>query len=326
MMGFLEDQLWASLVDKSTKETENRLVKSPGDEVLLRHTSSRAELQRLNLYLATDLLNEQHYHIPHNAKILRSLIGWQTPKYCGKVFVGSLHSPMELLLMAFKKIFYAPGFCLASTDPGRIYWNKCTEEKCAREKFGDYTNVIFEIDISEFPNFTTLLHPSTQTPKTSEVEAEKECLLSCYNIYEWTGYKLVEYNRYCQVDGNDVHDGGVIPVVSLKVKLYYLENDFEHNAVGGITDLPQQFLEEWLNHKGETSRNRFISPINLHSHFQSLIKSYSSSPAVSGNQIIDWVGRDVFSSGQEATKGPLCRHGRKIDGGEVRTKFEANKV
>jgi len=58
-----------------------------------------------------------------NVYLLRSSIGWQTPKYSGKIYVSAFLATSEIIQMEAKGEFYLTSFYLGSTDPHGIFWN-----------------------------------------------------------------------------------------------------------------------------------------------------------------------------------------------------------
>jgi len=102
-------------------------------------------------------------------------------------------SPIEILTYGFKKIFYIPSFVSTSIDPKKAFEDK---------------NTTIEIDISEFKEYLCLIGKEQSIFFTSE----RECLISCYNIYEYIGYengtlklKLRNYHNLNSVQTNSLN-------------------------------------------------------------------------------------------------------------------------
>eukprot|EP01127_Copromyxa_protea_P024201 TRINITY_DN9400_c0_g1_i1.p1 TRINITY_DN9400_c0_g1~~TRINITY_DN9400_c0_g1_i1.p1 ORF type:complete len:120 (+),score=3.00 TRINITY_DN9400_c0_g1_i1:603-962(+) len=107
---------------------------------------------------------------------------------------------------------------------------------------------MFEIDLSEY-NTRSMIIRDEQTDYD-----EKECLLSCYNVYEWKGYSF---------------DTGK-PTIYLKMCKY---DDWVVN--GSIKDSPHNNLPtEWMNNRGKEMRNRKLSPEAFHKGLMSMAASY----------------------------------------------------
>jgi len=123
-----------------------------------------------------------------------------------KVWRGCDLSPIEIMTYGFKKVFYIPSFVSTSIDPN-----------CAFPK----KNTRIEIDISEFKEYLCLIGPE----HSIYYQNEKECLISCYNIYEYLGY-----------------ENGVL---KLKLRNYHSLNSVETNALNTV--LNSQDIVDALN-------------------------------------------------------------------------------
>ena len=89
-------------------------------------------------------------------------------------------------------MFYIPSFVSTSKNPNKAFPNK---------------NVLMKIDLSEFSDYSGLILPEESDYK------EEECLISCYNIYQFIGY--------------DPENS----VLTLKIKNYYHYNDESKNEI-----------------------------------------------------------------------------------------------
>lgn len=192
------------------------------------------------------------------AKELKSCVGWQTPKYCGKVFRGALHSPLEIFMMSFKRRFYIPSFTSTSICPTKMILDPYPEEPV--DKRG-YQNVIFEIDTSEFPNFSTIIL-SHQSPYD-----ERENLLSCYNIFSWQGFRM---NKWVHPRSKEVFD---MPIISLKIEDYEDLHDLERQCIIGPSG---SVPTEWMTRRGEIVRSRNLTPSQMSHHLQAMWASYDN--------------------------------------------------
>jgi len=190
------------------------------------------------------------------AKDLKSCIGWQTPKYSGKVYRGALHSPMEIFMMSFKHYFYIPSFTSTATSPEKMILTPFPKDP--KPNTG-YQNVIFEIDTTEFPNFSTIILPG-QTDFD-----ESESLLSCYNIFSWQGFRV---NRWENPQANVVH---YIPVISLNIEDYVFNHDLDKQCIIGPVVAVN---EKWMGGKGETVMTRMMTSETLIQNVASLWDSY----------------------------------------------------
>jgi len=127
-------------------------------------------------------------------------------------------------------------------------------------------NVKFEIDMSDYSERSTLIQPhQTQYP------GENECLLSCYNILEWTGYKYA----------------AGIPTVYLKVLNYKAYHDEQTRSIVGSVhaDLPLA----WFLKKGEAARTREMSPERFNALFQILCESYKRNAETNKWKQLTWL-------------------------------------
>lgn len=190
------------------------------------------------------------------AKELKSCIGWQTPKYSGLVFRGALHSPLEIFMMSFKRRFYIPSFTSTSMYPETMILEPCPDDPDPKR---GYQNVIFEIDTSEYPNFSTIILPH-QSPYN-----EKECLLSCYNIFSWQGFRI---NKWVHPKTKVVYN---MPVVSLKVEDYENYHDLENKCIVGPSG---SVPEKWMSKRGDNVRSRNATPERMALVLQELWESY----------------------------------------------------
>jgi hypothetical protein len=147
----------------------NDLVNNKRDAIFYRYTSEENWFcTRLNLSLAIDLeefINQECQYI----RYLKCCIGWQSkeqpikPKY---VYRGAYMNAIEAISFQIKDTFYIPNFVSTST----------VKESAFRG------NVIMRIDISNYHAFAALINPNQ-----SKYD-EKECLLSCYNVYRFKGF------------------------------------------------------------------------------------------------------------------------------------------
>lgn len=166
---------------------------------------------------------------------LKLCIGWQHPKYTGIVYRGAWLNPLELWTYKFKGIFYISQFVSTSTDINVV-----------RKTFKG--NTIFEIDISFFNNFTTLIQDTQTTFK-----GEKECLISCYNIYEYCGARL-------EKDA---------VIVGLRLLDYNKLNNTENHIIEGVQhgNVPDKFVKSG----SDEIRNKRLTPDKLFYVFNQLV-------------------------------------------------------
>ena len=234
----------------------NKKLTVQGESVLQKYTTAKNwYCTRVNLLLAIDLINGEHATY---AKQLKACIGWQTPKYIGKVYRGMLLSPFELFTMAFKKTFYIPSFTSAAICPEKIIFSPVP--MCPKPYTG-YQNVILEIDTSEFPNFSTIIQCNQ-----SDFD-ESECLMSCYNIYSWQGLRVIKYT--CVKTQEVVN----VPIISLKLENYNSVHDLDTQTVKGDHD---DLNEIWVQKKvSQVQCNKLITPETFIANFNTLIVSYN---------------------------------------------------
>lgn len=241
---------------------QEKYLTQRGLEVLKRYTSEENWFcTRINLLLVTDKIRDMNNGDPkqqyaHYVGELKACIGWQTPKWQGLVWRGALHSPVELFMMAIKGTFFIPSFVSTSISPKNIIWDAYDADKVEKEKRQGlklgHQNCIFEIDTSEWPDFSTLL----LDPAHSEYcDTERENLISCYNVYQWVGYQLIKYK------------GEVTPLVRLKLVHYNKIMDFQTQSVK-THHFPVD--ASWIEKRGEGYLQRSWSPKQLHRKFMYL--------------------------------------------------------
>lgn len=191
---------------------------------------------RINIYLALDaeVLPKYSEYI----KELKCCIGWQEPKYKGTCYRGAKMSALEIFACQFKDTFYIPSF-----------WSTSLNKNVATETFTG--NVLFEIDISEFNNFTTIIQKNQ-----SIYSKEEECLLSCYNVYKWIGYGYNDIDNYV--------------TVRLKILDYGKLNDIQTHSI--INPNNKKFPEKYLKSGSQTLKNRNVSAKELNNILKEIIK------------------------------------------------------
>lgn len=235
-------------------------LSTKGDGFIWKYTSGKNwYCTRINLLLALDRLEEAQIEYVQS---LHQCIIHQTPKFSGKVFRGALHCPVEIFIFCFKRFFFIPSFTSTSTSIDRFFWNPWDEEK-AKTQY-NLQNILFEIDISEYNRRSTLIQQH-QTRYN-----EDECLLSCYNIYEWKGYRVLNG----------------IPIVSLKVLNFEEYCDRNTGSIKGAQhgDVPMA----WLEKKGEVTRTRDMTPAQLDFHIRALFSSHDRNIKKEGWDEISW--------------------------------------
>lgn len=261
---------WKLVVQDDLNEVEKRALTQresgnlsrSGDAIIYKYTSGpNWWCTRINLLLALDKLDAEYALY---IKKLNYCIIYQSPKHHGKVYRGALHSPIEIFIFAFKKIFYIPSFTSTSISRDGCFWDPWDEEKTQK----NLQNVMFEIDISDYNDKTTLIKPHQ-----TEYSGESECLLSCYNIYAWQGYSFDVKNN--------------VPLVRLKLLNYSENSDPEKGSIKGQKhgDIPVI----WLEKKGEIPRTREMSPIQLDYHLKLLFDSYERNRKKEDWHQLDWL-------------------------------------
>jgi len=230
---------------------EKKLTKE-GDETLYKVVEfKQAVLARINTMLAFDEFTPE---MAQYAKELKAVIGWRTPKYSGKIYRASLCSPLDIFIMAFRQRFYLPGFVSGVVNPNNLSFRSFPRLNANPD--ANYENAIFEIDTSEFPNFSTVFE--------SPDNFEEECLLSCYNIYSWKGIRLVEVRD--ALTENLV----MVPVISLKVEIYQLHHDLTSGSINASSEISM----DWIKRKGDLVKARCFTPEQLTMNVKELFASY----------------------------------------------------
>lgn len=190
-------------------------------------------------------------------------------------------------MMAFKRIFYIPSFFSTSIDPAKHFFNCWSEAKYEKDSNCGYQNVIFEIDLSHYPNFSTLL----LTPDLTGHCTERECLISCYNIYRWTGYRLVTVK------------GMSVPCISLRVEKYEQFNDGVEHRINAPS---QPFPEQWFHRRSSSWKSRNKTPEKFNEVFADACRSYKKNR---NDYPLTWLNADF-----QTVHPPLVREGTVLDG------------
>jgi len=229
------------------KEIRDQIVEQKSrDEIFKIYTSSKSYVYtKLNIFLALDT-NLDKWDLPHQLfyyeyiRKLKCCIGWQKPKYSDIVYRGATMSPLELYTYFFKKKFYIPSFVSASLK----------KKVALRAPFKG--NILIEFDLSEYNQFSTIIQ------KQQSIYKESECLLSCYNVFEFNGVTLQKIN------GQD------IVVMKLTVKDYDECNDIENHTIIGAThgDIHQKYLKSG----SDTLKNRDVTSKQLYECFVDICK------------------------------------------------------
>jgi len=234
-MGLYENDIRDQIVEQKSR-----------DEIFKIYTSSKSSVYtKLNIFLALDA-NLDKWDVPHQLfyyeyiRKLKCCIGWQLPKYSDIVYRGVTMSALELYTYYFKKKFYIPSFLSTSL------------KKKVALKPPFQGNVLIEIDLSEDNRFTTIIQPQQSIYK------ESECLLTCYNIYEFKGVELQNINNQ------------PIVVMKLLLKNYEKCNDIENHTIIGAThgDIPLKFLKSG----SDTLKSREVSATKLYEIFVDICK------------------------------------------------------
>ena len=185
-------------------------------------------------------------------------------------------------------------------DPSKIIFNKYPNS--GENPHSAYQNVIFEIDTSNFPNFSTIIKPH-QTAYD-----ESESLLSCYNIYKWKGLRVV----------ND------IMIISLEVMNPELVRDMDKKEITGLhNNLPT----EWLGKKGEIMRTRYITPATLINNVKSLFESYGKLKNINFKDLLNanFDSVKVVSQPNKSCVSNFPKNGSSITGIDL-TKLESEQT
>eukprot|EP01127_Copromyxa_protea_P001314 TRINITY_DN11339_c0_g1_i1.p1 TRINITY_DN11339_c0_g1~~TRINITY_DN11339_c0_g1_i1.p1 ORF type:complete len:1011 (-),score=223.41 TRINITY_DN11339_c0_g1_i1:30-3023(-) len=257
--------------------SEDKLLTKKGADVISKYYDSKWLASRINLLLTTDKIKQIEPMDPRgsmsprtssrNSHVsttipnlgffvaeLRACIAWQTPKWNGKVWCASLHSPLELFIMAVTGVFCVPSFISAVLSPQDLDYNSYKKSKVEEErqqgKHCLHHNCIFEIDTSTWPDNSTIHETNSPgNPKFTN-------LFTCYNIFEWTGYHVVNFR------------GAQVPVIQLQVCPYsrLLQSEEE----------PFPSLDHYrLSLPRFSISRRHISAKKLHVNFVELCKRYS---------------------------------------------------
>jgi len=290
--------------DQSEDKDLNSSGPNNGVEVMQKYTGGdNWYCTRINLLMATDMIKDSWALY---ARDLKSCIGWQTPKYSGLVYRGALHSPLEIFIMSFKRQFYIPSFTSTTTNPEILFMNIYPEKDAS--PIEGYQNIIFEINTSEYPNFTTLVQTHQQK------YAEEESILSCYNIYSWQGFRVINWVDKAKVQ----HKVGV---VSLKIDNYEEHHDLDNQRIRGIETFGVD--ETWIGKRGEIARTRNVTPEMLCNNLGLLWDSYQRNfgktyPLNWLNTSFKVVGEELPAAEFPISPNNLVRQGRSLHGADFR--------
>lgn len=166
-------------------------------------------------------------------------------------------------MMAFKKKFYIPSFVSTTWNPKSVFYEPFPQTDKDYSK--SYQNIFIEIDLTEYPNRSTLLR-SNQSVMTDD----DEVLLSCYNIYEYVGYRCIKWSH--EVNGKTVET--MVPVVSLRVCNFEKEHNPETHNINGTMPLDPD-IQTWVSKRaGLDSCRREITSQDFDKKFNHYAESY----------------------------------------------------
>jgi hypothetical protein len=280
------------LVEYKTKDPahgDNRTLTEDGKHMLKRYHTGKLLLYamfltkkepllrtRTNLLLSTDLVSGESSDF---IRKLRAAIKWQTPKWQGKVYVGTGQSALEVFMMAFKNHFQIPSFIAASIDPHVLieHWSKKGED-------GYNQNLIYEIDLSNFPNYSTIVD-------------DDHCLLTCYNNFRWEGYRLVP----AKIDGQDVN----VPVITLTVEGSYDPKEFDADG----KPVPRPSLD-WINKSDNELVSCDVDSRIFNAKLKELCDAYNTHHAT--DFPMPWLNADF----DHTNSSPFAKEGKVIHGKE----------
>jgi hypothetical protein len=234
-----------------------------GNRIIKIYTSaSNWYCTRINLLLAFDHLTGEYATYTN---LLNECIIHQEPKWKTKVYRGALHSPLEIFSFLFKHRFFIPSFVSTSRDEKRKFWNPfrglTPEEEIEVRRTGKqpiFQNVVFEIDLSEYYERSTIIQ------KHQTDFDEEEVLLASYNLYEWIGYEW--------------RDGR--PIIKLKVLPYEgnveegEEDPKTHKKEIRVRGARPEFPEAFIAKRGVGITERTVSPEDFHLDFRKLVCNY----------------------------------------------------
>jgi hypothetical protein len=139
---------------------ENRMMFDQSKKIMSNYTSSKLYYERLNIYLAIDHPSLKKY--VNEIKNLKGCITQQFPKHYGLCYFKTRMSVVEIWSFRLKNTFYIPNFILTKVNRDNV----------------SEGNVLFIIDTKDCNKFTTL------------VTLNNECLISCYNVFQWVDYSF----------------------------------------------------------------------------------------------------------------------------------------
>jgi hypothetical protein len=126
-----------------------------------------------------------------------------------------------------------------------------------------YYNCIFEIDSSDYFECSTRVRPGQMS------DLKNDNLFSCYALFEWVGYQLVQYREPKKEDHEPGEEGEEnddhIPLIRLQVR-----NPESVKSEEGYTRPAMR----WIEKKGVNHISRTWTPRGLHTHFADLRSSF----------------------------------------------------
>lgn len=254
-MGFLghaEMDAWV------TRNSNNeKTLTADGYDLVQKFISDPFYRTMLNTFLG---MNYHYEGMLESVKVLKACIGWNSSKPKGNVYVPYNMSPIELIIMASRKMFYLPSFLVGYCDINNCGYEEL-EMNYKNPEYQIKHNLIFEIDCSIFNEFTS-------TFKDNET-GKMVHLISCYNIFKW---------EKVRIENN-------VMVVTLSIQHYHSLNDCANNMIKEENTYPAD-ISSWLRKRGTDARVKEIKSTNLSRIFTTLLESWNRNYP---NHRIDWL-------------------------------------
>lgn len=295
--GFLAWDYFNTLVNYN-KNLDNKDLWEAGKTRIRKVVNNPDVLAKINLKLNLDILDDTDGPF---AKELKSVIGWQTPKWRGKVYVPALLMPMEVFMMAHKKVFFMPQFIMAYHNWSDMGLDLYSDDAADAYITNNRHNVVFEIDTTEFPNFTTMIQHDE-----GGIAGKPRSLLSCLNAFAWLGLRKVDLGSK------------EIAVISLKI----VDNALV-STEGKISLQPVTVPYAWVKTKGRVQYSRAASAKVLLHNTKTLFTSFTSKE--SDNNFVKlstWANYD-FDKSHAIPEGMT---GYEIDGKNFETLYKAQEL
>jgi len=151
-------------------------IMGQSSDIMSNFTRSKNFNERLNIDLAID--HPRLMKCSNEIKQLKCCIDQLFPKHKGLCYFKTRMSVDQIWSFELKNTFYIPNFLFTKVNKDDV----------------SEGNVLFIIDTTEFNKFTTL------------IEHTNECLIACYNVFQWVDYKFNTEENFVTVTLKIIND------------------------------------------------------------------------------------------------------------------------